>query len=278
MMETKANTNTKIHVLADEKLGGIKREYIEVDRKAEVGERIIIVEADCQSEYRNGDRAFVSRFVKDDSKFGHYAESILANGQSIALYDREYHVLEPTDIVHIGGQRYEMVDRKAEVGEKIIVDIPDQCIGNDKEVGIVGTVRSRYSDGDVGVKSIGLVFGDEYRVLVPLDEHKDTIENKNSAYKELKNLIHNELGISRQDVQEMISIAVSNEVQKMSESGKLDRVAGEKIESLIAEGFGNGSRLLHGFKERVSQTVSNEVGKRIANVLNINVELKKEGN
>ncbi|WP_038458645.1 MULTISPECIES: hypothetical protein [Bacillus] len=278
MMETKANTNTKIHVLADEKLGGIKREYIEVDRKAEVGERIIIVEADCQSEYRNGDRAFVSRFVKDDSKFGHYAESILANGQSIALYDREYHVLEPTDIVHIGGQRYEMVDRKAEVGEKIIVDIPDQCIGNDKEVGIVGTVRSRYSDGDVGVKSIGLVFGDEYRVLVPLDEHKDTIENKNSAYKELKNLIHNELGISRQDVQEMISIAVSNEVQKMSESGKLDRVAGEKIESLIAEGFGNGSRLLHGFKERVSQTVSNEVGKRIANVLNINVELKEERN
>ncbi len=152
MMETKANTNTKIHVLADEKLGGIKREYIEVGRKAEVGERIIIVEADCQSEYRNGDRAFVSRFVKDDSKFGHYAESILANGQSIALYDREYHVLEPTDIVHIGGQRYEMVDRKAEVGEKIIVDIPDQCIGNDKEIGIVGTVRSRYSDGDVGVK------------------------------------------------------------------------------------------------------------------------------
>ncbi|QHM88839.1 hypothetical protein DXY21_02913 [Bacillus velezensis] len=277
-METKANTNTKIHVLADEKLGGIKREYIEVDRKAEVGERIIIVEADCQSEYRNGDRAFVSRFVKDDSKFGHYAESILANGQSIALYDREYHVLEPTDIVHIGGQRYEMVDRKAEVGEKIIVDIPDQCIGNDKEVGIVGTVRSRYSDGDVGVKSIGLVFGDEYRVLVPLDEHKDTIENKNSAYKELKNLIHNELGISRQDVQEMISIAVSSKVQKMSESGKLDRIAGEKIESLIEEGFENGSRLLHGFKERVSQTVSNEVGKRIANVLNINVELKEEGN
>ncbi|WP_423775509.1 hypothetical protein [Bacillus velezensis] len=38
MMETKANTNTKIHVLADEKLGGIKREYVEVDRKAkEIG-------------------------------------------------------------------------------------------------------------------------------------------------------------------------------------------------------------------------------------------------
>ncbi|MES9715064.1 hypothetical protein [Bacillus velezensis] len=76
----------------------------------------------------------------------------------------------------------------------------------------------------------------------------------------------------------MISIAVSNEVQKMSESGKLDRIAGEKIESLIAEGFENGGQLLHGFKERVSQTVSDEVGKRIAKVLNINVELKEEGN
>jgi len=60
--------------------------------------------------------------------------------------------------------------------------------------------------------------------------------------------------------------------------GKLDRFAGEKIESLIEEGFRNGDRLLYGFKERVSQTVSDEVGKRIANVLNINVELKEEKN
>ena len=30
-------------MLVDEKLGGIKREYIEIDRKAEVGEKIVIV-------------------------------------------------------------------------------------------------------------------------------------------------------------------------------------------------------------------------------------------
>ncbi|UZD76221.1 hypothetical protein [Bacillus siamensis] len=251
-------TNAKIHVLADETLGGIKREYVEVDRKAEVGERIIIIEADCQSEYRNGDMAFVSRFVKDDSRFGYYAESILANGRSIASYDREYHVLEPTDIFHIDGERYEMMEREGEVGEKIIIVRPDGVIGDDYDTGRVGTVKSRHSAGDVSVETIGLVFGDEYRVLVPLDEHKNTIENKNNTYKEVKNYIHNELGISRQDVQEMISIAVSNEVQKMSESGKLDKIAGEKIESLIEEGFENGGRLLHGFKERVSQTVSNE--------------------
>ncbi|MCI4129444.1 hypothetical protein [Bacillus haynesii] len=117
-------TNEKIHVLADESLGGIKREYVEVDREAEVGERIIVVEADCQSEYRNGDMAIVSRFVKDDSRFGYYAESILANGQSIALYDREYNVLEPTNVVHIDGpdgtERYEMVDRPPEIGGKVL--------------------------------------------------------------------------------------------------------------------------------------------------------------
>ncbi len=33
------NANAKIHVLADETLGGIKREYVEVDRKAEVGDK-----------------------------------------------------------------------------------------------------------------------------------------------------------------------------------------------------------------------------------------------
>ncbi|MGT8906764.1 hypothetical protein [Bacillus subtilis] len=76
----------------------------------------------------------------------------------------------------------------------------------------------------------------------------------------------------------MISVGVSNEVQKMSESGKLDSIAGVKIESLIEEGFRDGGRLLYGFRERVSQTVSDEVGKRIANVLNINVELKEERN
>lgn len=37
---------TKIHVLADETLGGIKREYVEVDRKAEVGEKVVHVNKD----------------------------------------------------------------------------------------------------------------------------------------------------------------------------------------------------------------------------------------
>ncbi|MEC1707420.1 hypothetical protein P9E09_07100 [Bacillus mojavensis] len=173
MTETNANASANIHVLADETLGGIKREYVEVDRKAEVGERIIIVKADCQSEYRNGDMAFVSRFVKDDSRLGYYAESILANGQLVALYDREYHVLEPTDIVIVNGQRYEMVNDNAQKGDMVIV-----TGSYDYAVGHVDTVKEVDSDRLDG--SVYLVEGEngetyldgteeDYRVLVPVE-------------------------------------------------------------------------------------------------------------
>ncbi|KJR69247.1 hypothetical protein [Bacillus velezensis] len=265
MAETKANTNTNIHVLADETLGDIKREYIEVDRKAEVGERIIL---------RDDDE--IGTFLGSNSSFVYLDLGGYRNG--VACDPACCRVLEPTDIVHIDGRRYEMVEREGEVGDKVI------HVYKGESNGIVRVVRKVADDGvdvdtfeDEGELYSGFYHG-HYYVLVPLDIQEKTLENKNSVYKEVKNYIHNELGISRQDIQEMISIAVSNEVQKMSESGKLDRIAGEKIESLIEEGFRDGSRLLYGFKERVSETVSEEVGKRIANVLNINVELKEEGN
>ncbi len=165
---------TKIHVLADETLGGIKREYVEVDRKAEVGERIVIVEkADCEEGYKNGDVFTVDREYRlADGDVESDGASSDTNYSGL-IYREEYRVLEPTDIVHIGGQRYELTDRKAEVGEKIIVVRPDEGLGNDKEAGIVGIVSSLYSAGDVGVKDFGFVLGTEYRVLVPVESAED---------------------------------------------------------------------------------------------------------
>lgn len=199
---TKSNQN--IHVLADETLGGIKREYVEVDRKAEVGEKVIITER--------------VNFYMDDMTVGKVYEVIDISGEDVEITDD--------------------TEEKASVSK------------------------------------------DGYRTLVPLNKenkHQKSV-TKTRGYKEVKNLIHNELGITRQDIQEMISTAVSNEVKKMSETGDFYRIASTKIDSIIEEGIGDGGRLLYGFKERVSETVSNEVGKRIANVLNINVELKGERN
>ncbi|MED2979564.1 hypothetical protein P4284_23205, partial [Bacillus swezeyi] len=195
------------------------------------------------------------------------------------IYLGEYRVLEPTNIVHIDGDRYEMVDRKPEVGEKVIHMNEGKSEGRvtefaDVGVGMIDVIEYEDPDGDI---TCGLSHG-FYRVLVQLPKENEFQEfkDKKRGYKEVKNFIHNELGITKDDIQEMIRIAVSNEVKKAAESGEFQSFISSKIDSLIEEGFGDGGRLLYGFKERVSQTVSNEVGKRIANNLNISVELKSQ--
>lgn len=271
MAETKANTNTKIHVLADETLGGIKREYVEVDKVPEEGDLVYVTKINGEGVNHIAEVAEVlNRAIILDREI---------NDEYELIYDLSvdvFRVVEPTDIVHIDSQRYEMVEREGEVGDKVI------HVFKGESNGIVRIVRKAGDDGvdvdtyeDEGELYSGFYHG-HYYVLVPLDKHEKTLENKNSVYKEVKSYIHNELGISRQDVQEMISTAVSNEVQKMSKSGKLDSIAEAKIDKLIEEGFRERGRLLYGFKERVSQTVSDEVGKRIANNLNISVELKSQ--
>ncbi|WP_197197251.1 hypothetical protein [Bacillus altitudinis] len=116
-----------MHVLKDEKLG-VDREYVAVDRKAEDGEKIVVTEA----EYVDGEFYGI----------GHYGKVIISDGGGDACVDFKgfnnsfvfrsgtwhvgtnnasaYHVLEPTDIVHIDGERYRLEDRKAEVGELVI--------------------------------------------------------------------------------------------------------------------------------------------------------------
>ncbi|MFC7799228.1 hypothetical protein ACFTRE_14445 [Bacillus subtilis] len=180
---TKSNVN--IHVLADETLGGIKREYVEVDRKAEVGEKIVIVEkADCEEGYKNGDIFTVDRDYHSEED---YVESDAAASDmncSGLIYHEEYRVLEPTDIVRIGGQRYELTDRKAEVGEKVVV-VDDEDSSEEFgsfRIGEVGTVESYSSDdmhygiyANVRVsdeRDIPL-YSPEYRVLVPIEAEAD---------------------------------------------------------------------------------------------------------
>lgn len=170
-------TNEKIHVLADESLGGIKREYVEVDRKAKVGEEIIAIEESLPY-FCEGDYGKVISVWCDDvwANF----ESNYNNKPWFISHER-YHVLEPTNIVHIDGpdgtERYEMVDRTAEVGEKVIV-----TKSYDFPKGLIDTVEYCYDCSDYG--SIDLVEGvddltyldakyEEYRVLVPVESSEE---------------------------------------------------------------------------------------------------------
>ncbi|WP_412095034.1 hypothetical protein [Bacillus haynesii] len=161
-------TNEKIHVLADESLGGIKREYVAVDRKAEVGEKIVIVDVILSfGTYHNGDVFDVA--TKRSASVG------TACGKCI--YDEEYRVLELTNIVHIDGERYEMVDRKPEKGEKVI------CLddtGGDLTIGGMYTIDEIIEEDGTGYGFIDDVgeeraFWDEakYHVLVPVESSEE---------------------------------------------------------------------------------------------------------
>ncbi|AOO61103.1 hypothetical protein BBJ33_06065 [Bacillus velezensis] len=169
-----AETNAKIHVLADETLGGIKREYVEVDRKAIEGESIVIVCTKFPEDvYNNGDILTVDRDFHSEEEYVESDEAISVDYNCSGLiYHEEYHVLEQTDIVHIDGERYEMIDRKAEVGEKVVHADKDcgESDGVVTEVTSVGVSMidvSGYEDSD-GCSVCGFSHG-YYRVLVPVE-------------------------------------------------------------------------------------------------------------
>jgi signal peptidase I len=98
----------KIHVLPDENLGGgpngqILREYVEVDRRPRVGEFVVTPDGSIRMAVNvNYNYTFV-------------------DGPYNAFRNEELKTLEPTDIVHIDDTRYRLVDRKAKVGDRIII-------------------------------------------------------------------------------------------------------------------------------------------------------------
>ncbi|AKD28985.1 hypothetical protein AW02_008330 [Bacillus velezensis NJN-6] len=169
-------TNARIHVLADETLGGIKREYVEVDRKAEVNEKIVIVDKEDDDEGYGIGAIFTvdrSHHTLDGDVYSDAASSdINHNG---LIYREEYHVLEPTDIVHIysldGMRRCVLTDRKAEVGEEVIFNnesgVSDGIVTEVTSVGISMVDVAGYEDSD-GEYVCGISHG-YYRVLVPVE-------------------------------------------------------------------------------------------------------------
>ncbi|URO01776.1 hypothetical protein 268TH002_79 [Bacillus phage 268TH002] len=161
---------TKIHILADETLGGIKREYVEVDRKAEVGEKIVIASRRTYDDrYENGDVFTVSDVWEDrEGDVGGRRSPSFRYNEIGLIYRNEYHVLEPTDIVHIDGQRYEMVCRVAKVGDRIIV-----TKSHDFPKGFVSTVKGydeliKLEDAGYGAEQFLDPANEAYRVLVPV--------------------------------------------------------------------------------------------------------------
>lgn len=167
-----------IHVIKDESLGGVEREYIEVDRKAEVGDLVTYV-------YKGERDGVISTVAKVNSVGGVELENpykeINDDGDLSEIFGFSadaYRALEPTDIVHIDGERYRMVDRKAEVGERVLVkdgaQSTDECNhGKSFEVTEIDGPMLVDTDGTHEDGSpLNLVNGD-YFVLVPVESEKE---------------------------------------------------------------------------------------------------------
>lgn len=90
-------SEVKKHIIEE---NGIKREYVEVEREAKVGERVIVTNADVASypdgDYADGDIATVTEihdYGDEDYRTFFVAES--DRSDDIRLYAHEYRVLEP---------------------------------------------------------------------------------------------------------------------------------------------------------------------------------------
>ncbi|WP_412677718.1 hypothetical protein [Bacillus swezeyi] len=167
-------TNEKIHVLADESLGGIKREYVEVDRKAEVGDKIIVTKSD---DFPVGHIDTVAHWYDNYDDGSIDLSEGVDNDVFLDGAREEYCVLEPTNIVHVDGERYEMVDRKAEVGERFIylddtgVDLTIGGIYTLYEIieGVYGFIDDMGDDRALRDEA-------KYRVLVPVESSEEEEE------------------------------------------------------------------------------------------------------
>ncbi|WP_432804025.1 hypothetical protein [Bacillus velezensis] len=165
--------NANIHVLVDEKLGGIKREYVEVDREVENGDTVLVTKMDGK-EVCQIDKVIDIDFGGDQSYETLQLDRAI-NGEDLVnmLFDSEDVIvlLEPTDIIHIDGRRYEMIDRKAKVGEKVMyVDESGESYGIVTEVLAVGAgvVDVAEYEEPSGAVIVGFSH-DRYRVLVPVE-------------------------------------------------------------------------------------------------------------
>lgn len=149
---------TNLHYIADESLGGIEREYVEVDRKADVGDYVVHESSGIYGIFERTDGIFA--FVNYDGSY---------NGRD-AWYLSKTVTVEPTDIVRIDNARYRLVDRHAEVGEKVIYMYKGKSDGVVTEVlGLgVGMIDVDYLDEEDGSQIFGINHG-SYRVLEPVE-------------------------------------------------------------------------------------------------------------
>ena len=163
---------TNLHYIADDKLGGVEREYTEVERKANVGDYVMVTyEAENNKDYLALYLSELCGSIYEVTE-ANAGESLVTtngtweDGSPLNMLKQEYATLDPTGNVRIDGTVYRMVDRKAAVGEKVLT-LKYGDVG--AVAGDIQTVEAaEYDDGSISTEE-GAFFdteeGDKYVVL-----------------------------------------------------------------------------------------------------------------
>lgn len=154
-----------ITAFPDESLGGHLREYREVKRKVAVGELVKTTGKSGYEPYEIGEILTVTKRWNTYVCFDEY---------EIGARDyEEYVVLEPTDVLRISGERLRMVDRKATVGERVIITKNNEDFPHEpyKVGGVYAVCAGGISVGHINrtdEHAFGISAG-HYRVLEPVE-------------------------------------------------------------------------------------------------------------
>ncbi|MDR9852921.1 hypothetical protein RJP21_04810 [Paenibacillus sp. VCA1] len=165
-------------LLPDESLGGVMREYREVKRKAVKGERIKYVWPGKPSHYN------IAKDVRDsgDVDIANPYDSEDGEGEVVGWGAAAYVVLEPTDIIRIDNKRLRMVDRKAAVGECVIITFSRRACFT------VGETRTVKKNETVPAGDAYSVDGPGYYLLRAEDSRVLEPVNETAAVSELSSL------------------------------------------------------------------------------------------
>lgn len=158
-----------MYVLIDE--NGISREFVEVERIVKVGDYIAFkhdkLDITANIPYKVEEVSPLNQQVlfTDDAN----------EKQSWAYPSDDYVVVESTNFVHIDGERYRMVDRKAKVGEKVIIVDAKWAFGKYENGSVIvaedvnecGIYNDSVEKADLNNE--GLIAHREYRVLEPVE-------------------------------------------------------------------------------------------------------------
>ena len=216
-----ANTSeSKRHYIADEELGGVEREYTETDRRAVVGDYIV----------GNSGAIYEVNNVSDSGTvFGEI---------SVVAHRGDYKTLSPTDIIRHNGERYRMVDRKADVGESILI-VDEYMSGGKYSEGDVLKVDGVGSSGvyvnsaktKIGPNNSGYISYGEYIVLEPVIDERETDAPSDSQPDSTPDLIDLVIRLTRKvaELEKDTDAAIDGAANALSTANNADFKAGQAL-------------------------------------------------